>query len=481
MMAILDCVYRKILLLTLSVVCPAFVFALHTEEIDGIAWDYEIESNGVALVGVERLDKDRLFDGRCVTLPRKLVEKPVRKVYGNLFWKWHEDTESIIIPASVELIVGPYALFDTLQNLKEYIVDTNSKSFKSVDGVLYSFDGLTLVDWPSGKSGCAIIPTGVTRIQQGAFRYCPKVTCVSLPATLRSIEAYEFVGCKQATNISMEVGNTHYKSVLGGLYTKDEKTIIAWPRGRAGCATLSSVTLKIEDGAFHSSHSLSNVVLPSGLLSIGSYSFSKCTALNSIEVPDTVIRIGVGAFLGCESLKVALIGTHVREIGNSAFAECGHLRSVQIPDNCEHIGVEVFANCSMLTRIHVPSSVRTLGAKAFRGCQSLMMICVEDGLTDIGENVFYGCAKLQHITLPASLRHLGRCAFMGCEMLKTVEFLGDAPYVERFPSIFEGTPPDLEVVVYEGTKGWDLDLGEWPRDKKVGRRKLRVRKKNASP
>ena len=44
---------------------------------------------------------------------------------------------------------------------------------------------------------------------------------------------------------------------------------------------------------------IKEVVIPSGVTSIGDYAFSECIRLTDITIPDSITCIGHGAFDGC--------------------------------------------------------------------------------------------------------------------------------------------------------------------------------------
>lgn len=60
---------------------------------------------------------------------------------------------------------------------------------------------------------------------------------------------------------------------------------------------------------------ISSVIIDSGVTSIGSYAFLKCTQLMSIIIPDGVTSIGEHAFHGCSALGSIDIPNSVTSIG----------------------------------------------------------------------------------------------------------------------------------------------------------------------
>ena len=107
--------------------------------------------------------------------------------------------------------------------------------------------------------------------------------------------------------------------------------------------------------AFYGCRSLTSIILPSSLRSIGNGAFYYCISLRSIEIPSLVESIGDGAFYGCSSLTSIILPSSLRSIGINAFADCSSLRSIEIPSSVESIGDGAFRRCSSLTSVTVKS------------------------------------------------------------------------------------------------------------------------------
>lgn len=110
---------------------------------------------------------------------------------------------------------------------------------------------------------------------------------------------------------------------------------------------------------------------------IGNYSFSGCTELEKITIPDNVLRIAAGAFAGCEKLSDVDFGNGVMTIDGNAFLGCSNLVSVVLPD-----------------------SVKTIKEDAFKNCVSLRTVTIGDGLLNIHPDAFQSCS-LRNLTIKA--------------------------------------------------------------------------------
>lgn len=89
--------------------------------------------------------------------------------------------------------------------------------------------------------------------------------------------------------------------------------------------------------------------------------FGYCTALESIELPDSVTEMGAGIFFGCTSLKKAVLPSTIGTIevyGNNGgtrmgiFEDCSSLEEVTLPYDVEY-PERTFSGCSNLQSITI--------------------------------------------------------------------------------------------------------------------------------
>ena len=101
------------------------------------------------------------------------------------------------------------------------------------------------------------------------------------------------------------------------------------------------------------------VVIPNTLggypvTSIGSWTFSWCSSLTSIEIPSSVTSIGYGAFEGCSSLTSIEIPSSVTSIGEDAFYDCSSLKNVYFigtKEQADEIIIGTWGNDCLLNAI----------------------------------------------------------------------------------------------------------------------------------
>lgn len=127
---------------------------------------------------------------------------------------------------------------------------------------------------------------------------------------------------------------------------------------------------------------LSEYRIQEGVKIIGEGAFENYTALQSIDIPDSVTKIEEDAFREYTSLQFIDIPDSVTKIGEGAFSCCKALQFVNIPQSIKAIEARTFMGCKSLSDIQLPGSLGCILSAAFLGCVSLTTI-------DIPENTWF--------------------------------------------------------------------------------------------
>ena len=226
----------------------------------------------------------------------------------------------------------------------------------------------------------------------------------------------------------------------GVKYSKDGRKLLKVSGVLSGAYSVKEGTRIICDCAFYCCDSLSEIVIPSSVTSIGEGAFFRCDSLSEIVIPSSVTSIGDSAFYRCDSLSEIVIPSCVTSIGDSAFSWCSSLSEIVIPSSVTSIGDNAFSWCSSLSEIVIPSSVTSIGDWAFSRCNSLSEIVIPSSVTSIGDSAFSFCDSLSEIVIPSSVTSIGKYAFSCCDSLSeivipsSVTSIGDRAFYNcRFP------------------------------------------------
>ncbi|MGN1306138.1 MAG: leucine-rich repeat protein [Faecousia sp.] len=177
---------------------------------------------------------------------------------------------------------------------------------------------------------------------------------------------------------------------------------------------IPSTVTAIDEGAFWNCNRLEALTLPDGLEMIGPQVFSQCTRLADMVLPTGVTSIGDAAFYGCSSLTEITIPDGVTSIGDYTFANCEHLTSVTMPESVTSIGYSAFTNCFSLTNATIPNNVTSIGDSAFSHCYNLRSVTIPNGVTRIGQEAFLWCVGLTSVTIMDGVQSIGDSAFADC-------------------------------------------------------------------
>lgn len=166
--------------------------------------------------------------------------------------------------------------------------------------------------------------------------------------------------------------------------------------------------------------SIRQVIIESGVTSIGAYAFYEHGALETIEVPDTVHSLGLGAFVWCEKLQGIRIPEGVTNIPEDCFWGCRSLADLSLPSTLRTISQDVFYSNESLTTLELPENLVSIGKYAFWQCTGLTSVTIPKGVTLIPQACFSSCSSLKSVTLHDGIVTIDRSAFSGCSSLRSL-------------------------------------------------------------
>lgn len=294
----------------------------------------------------------------------------------------------------------------------------------------------------------------VNAIGNNAFGFCTKLRSIALPSTVTSIGASAFQGC---TNLISVLVYGQISSIGSSAFS--------------GCSSLPSfdfsaiTTTQLSDNCFANCTSLTEAVLPEGMLYVNYEAFYGCTNLRKLVFPSTVTQIHARVIQGCSNLeklyffRTTLPGAISEEslynpgVNFTIYVPAGCIETYTAssyfpsdPDRYAIIPAADFltyaydeVNLTATVTGHLPNiagdleipsslyhqgstySVTAINEYAFINCLALTSVTLPDAITTIESYTFGSCTGLTSVSLPANLTIIGSSAFKNCIALTSIE------------------------------------------------------------
>ena len=141
----------------------------------------------------------------CTKLENIKLPEGLGKI-GMIAFAACDKLKTITIPATVsEIGEGAFEpdvrYQETTSLLTDIYVADGNTAYKDIDGILCTADGKTLVCYPSGRTGKAVIPNGIETIGGWAFIGTENLTSLVIPASVTKIEINAFIDCHHIESI----------------------------------------------------------------------------------------------------------------------------------------------------------------------------------------------------------------------------------------------------------------------------------------
>ncbi len=193
----------------------------------------------------------------------------------------------------------------------------------------------------------------------------------------------------------------------------------------------TGTVIYITDAAFSGEAGLQEIVIPASVVEVGRNlwnetggggAFQNCTALTSVVFEgDNLSKINLNTFNGCSALSSIELPESLEKIEYNAFDDCSALKSIVIPDKVTYIGEGAFWHCSALITVsfehesqlkiiqgsyekiyvgHSPNGYnRYYRSGGFRGLANLTTFDASNcsQIESIEPSAFYHCSKLQSV------------------------------------------------------------------------------------
>ena len=342
----------------------------------------------LTLVDYDGMFVSSMKGSKSPTIGTKDFSHPLRTMDD--FDETIDDFSLASIALSLKAISMNSTLFDTygasdrlLFSEKDYRTPSNSKVISDLQGLMCDKDFCTLYS-------LFMLALARKELSTCSFRLFIGEKPI-LPQTIEDLP----------TKATEEELKEAFVDEWGVKYSKDGRKLLEATQelNLNGTYSIRKGTKIICDRAFCLRRSLTEVVIPNSVTSIGGFAFSGCESLTEVVIPNSVVCINGNPFVKWEGKLECLSPSFVYE-DNILF-------------NKDKSRIISFRN-QKLTSYVIPASVTSIGDRAFRHCSSLKSLVIPDSVTSIGDRTFTNCHSLSEVVIPDSVTSIGDRAFYGC-------------------------------------------------------------------
>ena len=402
-------------------------------------WTYYVEDGG-AVIGA---GSGTAYSGSetAVSTPTTLGGYPVVGIGEYAFFK--SELTALTISEGVTFI-DSYAV-QSCSSLTEITIPSTLTTifFKAIRACT----GLTALHIPSIEVWCAINFTSYTASpfynnSSDLLLYIngEKITDLVIPEGITSIGANAFYGAKQFTSVTLPKGliavgeNALCCPNLTAVYTPGlaDWCAIEFDGSDANPIYANSSTCSLYVGDKIFTETVSDLILPEGITSVGSYAFYGFKNITSVTLPSTLTVIGDGAFSTCTGITSVTFNGGNISVKGTAFSNCSAIERVCAPSVSDWLSISfekskgnptyyaenLYINGQLLTEVVIPSELSAIGNYAFYKCRSLASVTLHEGIRSIGKYAFYMCDDISELTIFSGDLHIGSRAFNYCDIEK---------------------------------------------------------------
>ena len=276
----------------------------------------------------------------------------------------------------------------------------------------------------------------ISCLQRNQFAGCVYLRCITIPASLHTINDDVFWRCDNLKHIIYTGTREQWEEIEGlGDNPAIEKASVCFGKDvtirqvegcsvvRLECSSCGFLELDVKETA---SHSFANGVCTNCgveavwnycILEDGTVLLKKYSGFDTdVVIPATIEKLPVtmllGTFSGWHLLTSVTIPESVTVIDDDTFGGCENLTAVNLPSGLEKIGYGAFRYCSRLEKINLPEGLKVIDNYAFYKT-SLGSVEIPDSVESIGMGAFED-TKLRSVEWPANVSVVPANVFADC-------------------------------------------------------------------
>ena len=413
-------------------------------------------------------------DTPAIRIPEKWQGRKVTKIdYDGL--GSNDNLTKVFIPKTVTTILT--RIFFYSHNVRAVEVDAENPNYYAVDNVIIDKRINEIVACAPAKRGHYTVPEGIESIGSFAFFECTSLTAITLPDTVKTIKYSAFGGCYFLESIDLGAGiesiegeafgscytlksialpatvkdiagsafqlttgnkafsvdsaNPTFKAESGVLFSKDGKTLIAFPCGKGGDYEIPETVEALGEGAFSGNNALDSVKVPGSIKTISRLAFYECY-FTELVLEEGIERLEAGCLSGLYALNTIRLPYSIKTIERDAISHSRAVTSIYIGAKVESLDPFSFSDLPSLSNLVIDEeneAYSSVGNVVFNKEKTTLIFyplgnsvtyAVPEGVVTIGTCAFFGNSKIENVTFPSTLKTIESQAFDGCDSLKHV-------------------------------------------------------------
>ncbi|MBO4720097.1 MAG: leucine-rich repeat protein [Prevotella sp.] len=284
-----------------------------------------------------------------VTLPNSITE------IGWAVFQDCNELESINVPTGIDYV--PYDYCEDSEKLRSVQMHDGIRTI--LHDAFYGCDSLENIK----------LNDKITTIEYNAFYGCEKLALKKLPDALTFIGSNAFRDMKAMTGtMTIPTGVT---TIEDGAFRNSGITAVVMPEG----------ITKLGDDIFNSCASLSGVKLPKDIRRIPNYTFQRCKSLEGIDLPNELREIGYAAF-DLSGLTAIELPDSLKKVESYAFSST-QLTTFRVPDGfTDDLGSWTLSSCKKLKSVYFGRNqdyTQWVDFTCCSGCDSLEVMRIYAG------------------------------------------------------------------------------------------------------
>ena len=224
-------------------------------------------------------------------------------------------------------------------------------------------------------------PNSLTTIGAHAFENCTWLNSVTIGEGVTSVGDDAFYKCNNIQSLTwnaINCSNVRYFYVNGVAHPPFPSTVTS--------VIFGDKVQRIPGGVCGGMENLTSITIPNGVKSIG-YAFTNCSRLTAVYISDITAWCNISfddvpfsyshnLYLNGKIVTDLIIPSGVKSIGKGAFANCARISSVVIPKSVTSIADYAFNPCAAVDTFYVKSNTpASLGSEVFATTAKIKVNC----------------------------------------------------------------------------------------------------------